>query len=392
MKFRPFIITFLLASSFLTSSALTIPEVLHTIATDNPILQSAKAANLAEELTLRSENTLPPTSVEYSPFFRPGVGGVASSELIVSQDFDFPTLYSNRAHQASLERQALDAATSVARRDLLLEAQERLLDLILCNKNVEILRTRLSDTEGLLKAYERALELGSATLLEVNKVRLARKELQREIMENEAEAESCVKAVIGLNGNRRIDLTGLVYTMGVEELPFPDDPNVLLSHDAGFRAATADLKAAEYGVKLAKSGWLPGFTVGYRRNTEEHQASNGFMVGASLPLFSNSAKMRAANARLASSRLKLETLMSQSSAELLAVADRFIRQRKIFASYDLKLIMETISLYRKGLIAGQIPLTTYYTEVDALYDTLLTRARIENEVHRSYAQLTSSLL
>ena len=35
-------------------------------------------------------------SVEYSPFFAKGIDGMASSELVVTQGFDFPTLHAAR--------------------------------------------------------------------------------------------------------------------------------------------------------------------------------------------------------------------------------------------------------------------------------------------------------
>ncbi len=376
----------------LTVDAASISEILKTIETNNPSLQSTASENQARELEIRSENTLPPTSIEYSPFFRSGISGVASSELIVSQEFDFPTLYASRSRQATLERNVLDSQLAQSRRELLLQAQSALLDLIRLRKENGILQARLKDTEKLLEAYGKQLDLGAVTILDFNKVKLERQELQREILENESEATRIENELTVYNGGKPLELANLDYEVSIDNPSLLPDLEALLLADPSIRAAAVEVDAASHGVKVAKEGWLPGLTVGYRRNTEEKEASNGFLVGASLPLFSNSAKKRAADARLAASRLSLETATVNAEAEYRAALRLLEKQKAVLGTYDLKLIFETLSLYSKSLEAGQINLTTYYTETSALYDSLLTQTRLENEIQQTVARLRVGLL
>ena len=70
-------------------------DVLKEIEKGNLELQTKKLANSATVYDLAAENMPDAPSVEYSPFFHKGVSGVSSSELVVSQEFDFPTLYSS---------------------------------------------------------------------------------------------------------------------------------------------------------------------------------------------------------------------------------------------------------------------------------------------------------
>ncbi|MEE0690498.1 MAG: TolC family protein, partial [Bacteroidaceae bacterium] len=80
----------------LIADAQGIDEILQQIARNNPQLHAQDKARNAEKIELKTSNNLDRTVVSYSPFFANGVQGIASSELVVSQDFDFPTLYAGR--------------------------------------------------------------------------------------------------------------------------------------------------------------------------------------------------------------------------------------------------------------------------------------------------------
>lgn len=150
----------LICSAALPASGATVSETLAEIERNSLTLRATAASNEATELELRADNTLPPLSVEYSPFFRSGVSGVASSEMVVSQEFDFPTLYGVRNRQASAERAALDGAAAAERRAFRQDARSRLLTLLLLREEREILDMRIADAEALLALYEKSLENG----------------------------------------------------------------------------------------------------------------------------------------------------------------------------------------------------------------------------------------
>ena len=76
----------------LYSQAQGIDDVLKSIEKNNIELQAAQKDIASEVEEIKQTNTVEGLSVEYSPFMRSGIPGVSSSELIVSQEFDFPTL------------------------------------------------------------------------------------------------------------------------------------------------------------------------------------------------------------------------------------------------------------------------------------------------------------
>lgn len=389
---RTILAAIILAGAAMQVGAATIPEVLASIERNNPELKSTAAANAAEVAELRGENTLPPTSIEYSPFFKEGISGVASSELVVSQEFDFPTLYATRSRQASMQGTALDKALLARRTEILSEARTALLDLILLDKEREILSARRTDTSALLEARQRSLELGKSTILEVNRIRLELQDLNRELLQNEAQRAGIADRLQALNANLPLDLDGIDYDIPADRLPVPLNAETLLLHDPSLAAAEAGAEAARHAVSVAKSGWLPSLTLGYRRNTEEKESANGFIVGAALPLFTNSAKKKAADARMNAAAMEVEATRAEQAAIYEALLKKLRLEGAVLATYDLSLMDETLSLYRKSLDAGLITITDYYTETTALYDRLLTRVRLESSIQQTYSLLTAPLL
>ena len=68
-------------------------HVLSQVESNNLSLKALKHDIEADVLDIRSENSLTGPSLEYSPFFNKGYSGVASSEMVISEEFDFPTKY-----------------------------------------------------------------------------------------------------------------------------------------------------------------------------------------------------------------------------------------------------------------------------------------------------------
>lgn len=365
----------------------SISDIVTEIERNNLRLDAIGAQNKAEVLEMRAENSLPATSIEYSPFFRSGVTGLASSELIVSQEFEFPTIYAARSKAADSRRDALEQKLCAERRTLRIAATQECLDLILSYRERDILMDRLATADTLIALYKRKLELGAATAIDVNKLLLSRQDLDRGLRENAIAADEIKGRLRVLNGGKPLDLDGLEYGSPLDDMTLPTDPAQYASQDPAVKAALAETRYAEKETGVANGSWLPSVSVGYRRNTEMDEASNGFMVGLSFPLFSIGKQSKAAEARKSAAMIEAENARIQSETEAEDAIRRLEAIRSALAAYDTSLIEENLRLYRRALDLGRISLTEYYVETDALYDRLLNRQRLEHDYRRLAASL-----
>lgn len=138
--FRTILCVYFLCFNGLGADAQGIDEILQQIARNNPQLHAQDKARNAEKIELKTSNNLDRTAVSYSPFFANGVQGIASSELVVSQDFDFPTLYAGRNKMIKKQSEVLDTRFESLRRDVLLDARLLCIQLVHQQKLATVLK------------------------------------------------------------------------------------------------------------------------------------------------------------------------------------------------------------------------------------------------------------
>lgn len=368
-----------------------IEAIIASVEANNTLLKAAGSGNAATIAEIKAENTVGETSVEYSPFFRKGAGGIVSSELIVSQEFDFPTIYRARGKSVSLRQNALDHEYAVLRRDILLETQKLYYDLLTATGKRCILNERLSAADSLLSICEKRMKAGDATMLEYNKVSIDRMTVMAEAVANDGETER-IRLELERLGLAPEVLKKLRISQNCsywDDIPQPT-PYDLEDKGADISCAEATLQLAEQDVKISQMEWLPKLTVGYRRNTEyEESAVNGFLIGVSMPLFSNSKKVNAARMRKNAAEQQLESKRHQTENRRRSLQAEASNLRKQLAMYDVSLMRRTLTTLLHAVNAGELTIAAYYNEADNVYSKLQDRLTIENNYNKIIAELSA---
>lgn len=359
--------------------------LLSAIEQNNLQLKAARMTNASLMTASRAENRLGDTSVEYSPFYQSGVDGTSSSELIVSQELDFPTLYAARSKANDLQAKELDWQYRILRRDILLEAKQLGIELCQNMQIQSLLQLRMATADSLLQAFEKRLSLGDASLLDINRIKMDRMSVSAEYIKNEARRTSLLADLQRLNGGQKTDS----YFAELRNQPI----SMLETADEGFRpsletySAEASLKSSQQSVLMAQQNWAPKLTLGYRRNTELREASNGFLVGVAVPLFNNSGKVKAAKMQRSAAELNLSDAQVGQTMRHDNLIQQYQHYRLLLEAYDEPLMQQTLSLLHKAVMAGELSVIDYYTEADRIYSLLLER--IDNEAE--YIKVLSEL-
>lgn len=345
-------------------------DVLKQIAANNLTLQSIAHDNRADVLDLKAANTLAGPSVEYSPFFGNGYSGVAESELVVSQEMEFPTKYAARNKQAQMQQTVGEQLLAKQRRDILLQAQLLCIDIIRVNQTLAMLKERLANSEKLLQMYEKRMEAGDANALELNKVKLDCMEVRTLVNESQGERTALVQQLQQLNGGKPIDVTTTELPDFPKITDFESYRTLTLATDADVAVAKTALRAADMNLKVQKNEWLPNISLGYRRNTEQGEAINGVLVGVSFPLYSNSRQMKAARERKESAELQVAQAKHEAVATLRTSYEQLQGLQQVIDHSDVKLLQESLTLFAKALQQGEITALAYYVEINSIYEKL----------------------
>lgn len=367
---RYLIATIVAFSTYSIAFADNIGDVLKQVASNNLTLQALAHDNQADVLDIKASNSIGGPSVEYSPFFTKGYSGVAESELVVSQEIDFPTKYAARNKQAKMQNIVGEQLLIKQRRDILLQAQLLCIDLIRLNQTLSMLHERLANSETLLQMYQKRMDAGDANALELNKVKLDCMEVRTLVNEAQGERTSLLQQLRQLNGGKPIDVIDTVLPEYPQITNFESYRALALASDADVAVAQTALRAADMNLKLQKNEWLPNISFGYRRNTEHGEGINGFLVGVSFPLYSNSNNVKAARQRRESAELQVMQAQNEAEATLRTNYEQLQGLQQVIDHSDVKLLQESLTLFAKALQQGEITALVYYVEINSIYEKL----------------------
>ena len=387
--YKLYILGLMLLGSLTTRAQSSIDQVLRSIETNNKSLQANTKMTDAQKLEAQTGKFLANPSVEWEQMWGNRNNPGSEYTLTVKQSLDFPTTYSNKNKLANLKANTIGFQSAAYRQQLLLNAKQTCIEIIYLRKQKSLLDERLANAETMFALYKKRFESGDANQLELNKIQLELLNAQNQSRLNKAALTAAEEQLRNLNGGKPITFDATDSPAGEELINFDQLQAAFMDADPNLKSLTGNQEIANREVKLSRSLTLPKFDVGYKRNAaSDHVASNGFMVGVSIPLFENKntvkkAKAQAefATASLEDNRLNLKTNLQQlyQQAEALQISR---------ADYAKVLEQQrNIELLNKALNAGQLSVIDYFTELSTIYDSHQSYLDVEKEYHSILAQL-----
>lgn len=387
---KRFILTIALLSSALVAGAQTsIEEVLRSVETNNKELQANRQMVTAQKLEAKLDNNLPDPTVTYSHLYGNKEGMGFTGELVVSQSFDFPSLYMQRNKLSKQKGENYDRQGEEVRQQILLQAKEACLDLIFLNQQKNLLDIRRKSAEQLAALYQQRLEQGDANILETNKIELELLNVRNEVRMNEAARVNKQRELEMLNGGIAIQLTDTAYEVVELPLSFADLRQEILENDRRLLSLQSAKAVSSRQISVNKTMGLPSFELGYRMNPSSGgERFNGFLVGISIPLFSNRNNVKQAKAQNLYTDLQLESTMTAVENELLQLYNQSVALKTSIDEYGEVLESQNnLALLNKAIQAGQISMIEYFVDVTTLYQSMQNHMQLQNEYQKVMAQL-----
>ena len=295
-----------------------------------------------------------------------------TGEFVASQSFDFPSVYVRKHKLTKAKSAGLDRQGMAFRQQILLQVKEVCLDLVLLNQQKNLLDTRLRNAEQLSAFYATRLEKGNANILETNKIDLELLNARTEARMNETSRIAKLQELATLNGGIAIEFTDTVYALPDREvLSFDELRTEAMQSDPQLQTLRSDQTTALRQVSVNKAKGLPGFELGYRMNPASGgERFNGFLVGITIPLFSNRNNVKQAKAQARYTEMQLESASFTVENGLRQLYDQSVSLKKSIDEYkDVLKRQNSLVLLNKAIQAGQI-----YDRVFRGCDDLLPKA------------------
>ena len=357
----------ILAFAGMSAQTSGIDAVLQQIEANNKELQANSHLISSQKLENKTNNNLPDPTLSYAHLWDSKNSDETVGEMVISQSFDFPTLYATRGKMNRLKTNALDAQATAFRQQILLQAKEVCLDIIMLQRQQALLDARRIQT---------ALN---------NKL----------------------KELLVLNGNQpltpgrpRPDTTPDAQTLGLTEypaVPLPADfhplADELLASDPTLQSLQGESSAARKQISASKQGWLPKLELGYRRNTESGHPLNGVVVGFSFPLFENRNKVKIAKTQALNIDYQKENAALQASSALWQLYEEAKNLHASMEEYERTFHQQQdLSLLKQALMGGQISMIEYFVEISVVYQSKTNLLQLENQYQKAMAQIYKSRL
>ena len=387
---KQFIVITLLASAALSVNGQnSIDAVLRSIEANNKELQANNQLTVSKKLEAKLDNNLPDPSVSYVHQYGNREGMGIQGELVASQSFDFPSVYVQKNKLAKSKAASFDRQGAEFRQQILLQAKEICLDLVLLNQQRALLDQRRQNAEQLAELYAMRLETGDANILETNKIDLELLNAKTEARMNESARIAKLQELATLNGGIAIDFTDTTYMSDGDILSFEELCAEAVTSNPPLLTLKSEQVAARRQLSVNKSKSLPSFELGYRMNTATGgERFNGFLVGISIPLFSNRNNVKQAKAQALYTDLQLESTTTTVESELHQLYNQSVALKTSMDEYNTVLKSQnSLALLNKAIQTGQISMIEYFVDVTTFYQSMQNYMQLQNEYQKVMAQL-----
>lgn len=367
-----------------------ISQVLTTVNTSNPKIKAEKALIERDLAAASAEFNLADPTINYAHLWGQDNAHDMVGELVVSQEFDLPNVYVKQNQLMKQRRASATSQLSAKRQAILLEAKELCLDIIWRNKMQVLLEQRFRNAQRIKTSYEKRLKAGDGNIIEQNKIEIELLDTSVEMQENEQALAEAIRALQLLADNEPLGRFPNEYPIG-EALPSLET----LIEETKEQSAELDLlaqatKIARAEVSLSRQKGWPKVELGYRRNIDGKKAFNGFLVGVSIPLFSNRNQVVRAKANERLAALELQTATTERRSDITIRYAEAMRLEEKLESYrklqDSGFAIETL---QKALDGGELNVLSYCNEVAALFQTASNMMSLEVRLEKAKAQLLS---
>lgn len=388
MKSKLYIaVAFLLVTAF-QSRAITVSAVLDSIMQNNVELKVAKAKTDSKIAEIKSTNNLGDTEVEFEYQKGDNIDGNKYG-FAVSQGFEWFGMYgarskANKSYTKAAQYEYLSQVLNVK-----LSAEQLCLKIISANRKIKAQTEVYNNIKQLYDEYQKGFEHGEISILDINKLKIELLNVKRAKESVTVERNALIEELTALNGNKSIQGLTAMDEYPVQQLKSSDVYESQIAEvDPEFNSTKAGLEGVEKEVSMAKMGWLPKFSVGYKYANELGDRFNGVSVGMALPIFSNRNKVSVAKANQVAETYSQMNTSIEKTSQMKSDYSKAVALQEQIKEYSAVLgDSSNKEMLKKALNGGQITLLDYLLELRYFLEAQQELLDLEFEYNSMVADL-----
>lgn len=364
-----------------------IEGILQAIDKNNPYLIAERNYSIAKNLEYRTGLTPANPSISYGYFPGNKAAPGTKETLDIMQSFDFPTVYVYKKKKAENQMDQMAFLQGSIRQDFLLVAKITLIEFIYLTKMDHELSFRKIMAEELFAGFEKKMEKGTGTVVEINKARMELLNAKNALKVNEASKTRVIERITQMNGGITIDLDKMVYA--TREIIQLDSLIAFSLKGTGRIKALGSAKAvAQNEVNIRKAQSLPSFELGYGSEEIASEVFRGARVGMTIPLWEDKNKVKMAQAQVDYTSSLEKSIIAEFTSE---IKQDYVLAEMLKANLgEYKMALDNLNdheILKKSLDSGHISSIEYFLEVAYYYQMVDQYLDIELEYQVVLARL-----
>lgn len=368
--------------------AQSLEEVMESVRKNNKTIQTGRQYQLFQNTLAKSGNTPQNPVVEYDHLFGTPAGAGTQKDFSITQQFDFPSVYGNKARLAQAKIEQNTFIQKNAEQEVLLEAKKVFIELVYQNKRQKELEKRLAISQRLFGDTKKKFDLQDATILGFNKIKVQLATAQSDLILHKGKIAQLTNQLVNLNGGVDIQLADTIYPSIAPVPGFEELDSLIEANDPIVKSFERNVNVNKQQLGVVKSLSLPKFETGYHSQSILGQSYRGFHVGLSIPLWENKNKVKAQSQALEHSTLRVVEHLIEHRLSNRQIYDRHSSVKQSLA--DLQAVLgdlNTLAMLNKALRLGQITSIDYANEVISYYSLTDRLMELEKEYYLTAAAL-----
>lgn len=321
-------------------------------------------------------------------------GKAFGEELIVSQDLDFPTVYSKKGQMASIHQERLQAEYKLFRRNLITEAYLSFANYAYGKNMVSQSEIRTDRADEIFQLMQKRFDLGDISAIELSKAKMEQAIQQSNSLKWELYVQNAKKGLtnyMGENsGNEQImsDIATSLSLIKFENNSKENLQSLWANQNDEVLRAQFDIQLSEKNVALKKAEALPSFSVGYRRDRDNVLTRNGFAAGVSIPLWEKKNTVKQAKAEQVFAESTRIDAQTRSQIEFERLFSNTLQNMELHRVLQEAIPGQSNLVRLKNTLeAGHISILDYYNQLAVFYELENQLESARNELNQSYIAL-----
>ncbi len=377
--------------SFAVAQDMTVllPQIEQNNKTLKALRQEVQAEKEANHIGLAPDNP----EVEFHYLWGSATSMGNRTDITVSQSLPLSKVFGYQLRLAKQQDLRADLRLKVERTNILLEAEQKCIEIVYCNVLLREYRKRLDHAEALAQAYEEKFAAGNTNAIEYNKIRLNLATAMGDYRRIEAERSTLVEQLAALNGGEPIALADTVFTLPLPPADFDSWYQEAEQRSPMLQYVRQESEVAQADVRLSRAEWLPELRLGYMTEGMTGEYYQGLTVGLTVPLWQNTHRVRQAKAAQEAASLRLEEQRQQFLSTLRAQYAEVSGLQKTWQGYvDALRMTNSADLLLEALQAGQISMLDYMQELSLYYDATSAALAAQRDYLQALTQLQAVAL